>query len=108
MALEPGGPQGNRVETECLAHGPTVIFLTFFHVQLPVAVASRLPCNMAGLGNTCTGGDQQACQYFSTIVQANKDCYLGNQDACAYIAQQPLLRPIGPGGSANCWPVAPL
>ena len=89
--FETGGPQGNRMETECLATARPEICLAYFQFNCQY-YGFQLACNMAGLGNTCTAGDQQACQYFSAILVANKDCYLGNQNACAYIAQQPLLR----------------
>ena len=89
--FEGGAGQGNRMETECLSTARPEICLAYFQFNCQY-YGFQLACNMASLGNNCTGGDQQACQYFSAILVANKDCYLGNQQACAYLAQQPLLR----------------
>lgn len=88
-ANEPGGLNGNRMEAECLATARPQICLMYFQFNCQF-YGFPLACNMANLGASCTRGDNQGCQYFVSIVQANRDCYLGNQNACAYIAQQQL------------------
>ena len=88
---EGGGPQGNRMEAECLATARPAICLTYFQFNCQY-YGFQLACTMASIGGACANGDQQYCRYFSALLEANKDCYLGNPSGCAYLAQQPMLR----------------
>ena len=81
----------SRLEGEGMATARPGICLSYFQLYCS-NYGFPLACTMAGLGNTCTAGDQQACQYFVAIIEANRDCAAGNPNACAYIAQQPMLR----------------
>jgi hypothetical protein len=88
---EGGGPGTGGMEAECLATARPEICLSYFQFNCQY-YGFKLACTMANIGNACTSGDQQYCQYFTAILQANKDCYFGNQGACGYLAQQPILR----------------
>jgi hypothetical protein len=88
-AQEPGGLSGNRMEAECLSTARPQICLMYFRFNCQF-YGFPLACNMANLGSSCLRDDREGWQYFIGILQANRDCYLGNQNACAYINSQHL------------------
>lgn len=84
--LQPGG-----LEAECAATARPEICLAYFQLNCR-SYGFPMACAMANLGSQCSGGDPGQCQYFLGILQANTACAFGDQNACAYLAQQPLLR----------------
>lgn len=48
-----------------------------------------LACRMANLGQHCYGGNPETCQYYVTLLRANRDCNVnGHQPACLWLRAQ--------------------
>lgn len=88
---EPGGISADRMEAECQATARPEICLSYYQFNCQY-YGFPMACAMANLGSSCYGGDQGQCQYFVGLLQANSACIFGNQNACAYLTQQPILR----------------
>lgn len=88
---EAGGIGADRMEAECQATARPEICLSYFQFNCQY-YGFPMACAMANLGSNCYGGDQGQCQYFVGLMQANSACILGDQNACAYLTQQPILR----------------
>jgi hypothetical protein len=88
---EGSGPATGNMEAECAATARPDICLTYFQFNCQY-YGFPMACAMANLGSSCNGGDQGQCQYFVGILQANTACTFGDQTACAWLSQQPILR----------------
>ncbi|MEZ5668880.1 MAG: hypothetical protein R3F55_15850 [Alphaproteobacteria bacterium] len=88
---ESGSISADRMEAECQATARPEICLSYFQFNCQY-YGFPLACAMANLGGNCYGGDPGQCQYFVGLMQANSACIFGDQSACAYIMQQPIMR----------------
>jgi hypothetical protein len=82
--LQPGG-----MEAECQATARPEICFAYFQFNCQT-YGFPLACRMTQIGQSCYTGDAAGCQYFQAILQANTACSWGDQNACAWLAQQGL------------------
>jgi hypothetical protein len=80
----------NMLEASCLTYADPRYCLPY-HQRACQVSGFALACRMVSLGQNCTGGDPNTCNYYVQILQANRACNLeGNQQACSWMAQQGL------------------
>ena len=84
-----GGGDVSQLEVYCTTEA-TPYYCVPYH-QLYCQQGFALACNLFQLGQNCYGGDANSCNYYISIIQANRDCQVnGNGAACSWLQQQGL------------------
>jgi hypothetical protein len=81
------GMSSDRLETECIATARPEVCVTY-HQFACQTLGQPAACQFAQMGQNCFGGDPGQCQYYVGLITANRDCYAGNADGCAYLRSQ--------------------
>jgi hypothetical protein len=80
-------PSAN-LESACLTTG-RVENCVPYHQNACQVYGFPAACKLYSLGRNCFGGDQNTCNYYVQLLQANTACGLDrNQQACAYLKSQ--------------------
>ena len=86
-----GSHDMGRMEAVCNATARTDACL-FSHNMFCQYFSLPMSCALAQIGNNCNGGDPEQCRYYEGLMQANVACAVqGNQDACSWLQQQPVV-----------------
>jgi hypothetical protein len=78
---------GVNLESACLTTGRIENCVPYH--QNNCVRGFQLACKFYNLGRNCFGGDQNTCNYYRSLLQANTACTLDrNQNACNWLQQQ--------------------
>ena len=82
-----GSLSSDNMETECLTSARPEICIAY-HQFACNTQGQQGACQLAQIGQSCYGGDPAQCQYYVGLITANRDCYMGDQNGCAYLQSQ--------------------
>lgn len=85
-----GGNDMGRMEAICNATAQIEACL-FAHNMFCQQFGLAQSCALASIGNNCNGGDPGQCQYYQALMQADMACRFGDQAACGWLGQQPVI-----------------
>ena len=79
----------NMLESTCLTSADPQYCLPYH--QRACQTGFAVACQIANLGQNCTGGDPNMCNQYVQILQANRACNLnGDQQSCQWLRQMGL------------------
>jgi hypothetical protein len=77
-----------NIEASCLTLADPTYCLPY-HQRACQIQGFAVACQLYSIGANCQGGDPNQCNFYLTILAANRDCQLnGNQSACGWLQQQ--------------------
>lgn len=88
---EDGGPSIGGMAEDCLSTAGSDVCLGYFQFNCQF-YGFTFACDMTRLGEMCDGDLTDGCKQFVSILAGNKSCFLGDQVACTWVAQQGLPR----------------
>ena len=81
-------PPNANLESACLTTG-RIENCVPYHRNACEIRGFQQACRLYNLGRNCFGGDQNICNYYRSLLQANTACNLDrNQNACYWLQQQ--------------------
>lgn len=80
-------PSAN-IEAACLTSAEPRYCLRY-HQRACQIQGIATACRLYNMGVNCEGGDPSVCNYYASLLAANRDCNLnGNPGACDWLRQQ--------------------